>query len=38
MYRIVIQPIALKLLREINDRRIRQKISDRKATIIKNYD
>ncbi len=29
MYRIVIQPTALKLLREINDRRIRQKISDR---------
>lgn len=29
MYRIVIQPTALKLLREINDRRIWQKISDR---------
>jgi mRNA interferase RelE/StbE len=29
MYRIVIQPIALKLLKEISDRRIRQKISDR---------
>ncbi len=29
MYRIVIQPTAFKLLREISDRRIRQKISDR---------
>ena len=29
MYRIVIQPIAINLLREISDRRIRQKISDR---------
>ena len=29
MYRIVIQPTALKLLKEISDRRIRQKISDR---------
>jgi len=29
MYRIVIQPKALKLLKEISDRRIRQKISDR---------
>ena len=29
MYRIIIQPTALKLLKEINDRRIRQKISDR---------
>ncbi len=29
MYRIVIQPKAFKLLKEINDRRIRQKISDR---------
>ncbi|MCL1493721.1 MAG: type II toxin-antitoxin system RelE/ParE family toxin [Pseudanabaena sp. Salubria-1] len=29
MYRIVIQPTAFKLLKEINDRRIRQKISDR---------
>ena len=29
MYRIVIQPIALRLLKEISDRRIRQKISDR---------
>ncbi len=29
MYRIVIQPIAFKLLKEISDRRIRQKISDR---------
>jgi mRNA interferase RelE/StbE len=28
MYRIVIQPTALKLLKEISDRRIRQKISD----------
>ena len=28
-YRIIIQPTALKLLKEINDRRIRQKISDR---------
>ena len=29
MYRIVIQPTALKLLKEISDRRIRQKISNR---------
>ncbi len=29
MYRIVIQPKALKLLKEISDRRIGQKISDR---------
>ena len=29
MYRIVIQPMAFKLLKEISDRRIRQKISDR---------
>jgi mRNA interferase RelE/StbE len=29
MYCIVIQPTAFKLLREISDRRIRQKISDR---------
>ncbi|MEI6330837.1 MAG: type II toxin-antitoxin system RelE/ParE family toxin [Pseudanabaena sp. ELA645] len=29
MYRIVIQPTALRLLKEISDRRIRQKISDR---------
>jgi mRNA interferase RelE/StbE len=29
MYRIVIQPTALKLLKEISDRRIRQKLSDR---------
>jgi mRNA interferase RelE/StbE len=29
MYRIVIQPTAFKLLKEIRDRRIRQKISDR---------
>ena len=29
MYRIVIQPTAFKLLLAINDRRIRQKISDR---------
>jgi mRNA interferase RelE/StbE len=29
MYRIVIQPTAFKLLKEISDRRIRQKISDR---------
>jgi mRNA interferase RelE/StbE len=29
MYRIVIQPNAFKLLKEISDRRIRQKISDR---------
>lgn len=29
MYRIIIQPIAVKLLKELNDRRIRQKISDR---------
>ena len=29
MYRIVIQPKALRLLKEISDRRIRQKISDR---------
>ncbi len=29
MYRIVIQPIAINLLKEISDRRIRQKISDR---------
>ncbi|MFM7602508.1 MAG: type II toxin-antitoxin system RelE family toxin [Pseudanabaena sp.] len=29
MYRIVIQPTAFKLLQAINDRRIRQKISDR---------
>ena len=29
MYRIVIQPTALKLLKEISDRRIRHKISDR---------
>ena len=29
MYSIVIQPTALKLLKEISDRRIRQKISDR---------
>ncbi len=29
MYRIIIQPTALKLLKELNDRRIRQKISDR---------
>ena len=29
MYRIVIQPTAFKLLREISDRRICQKISDR---------
>ncbi len=29
MYRVVIQPTALKLLKEISDRRIRQKISDR---------
>ncbi|GBO55338.1 RelE/StbE replicon stabilization toxin [Pseudanabaena sp. lw0831] len=29
MYRIVIQPTALKLLKDISDRRIRQKISDR---------
>lgn len=28
-YRIIIQPTALKLLQEISDRRIRQKISDR---------
>jgi mRNA interferase RelE/StbE len=28
MYRIIIQPTALKLLKEIKDRRIRQKISD----------
>ena len=29
MYRIVIQPTAFKLLKEISDRRIRKKISDR---------
>ena len=29
MYRIVIQPTAFKLLKEISDHRIRQKISDR---------
>ncbi len=29
MYRIVIQPTAFKLLKEISDRSIRQKISDR---------
>jgi mRNA interferase RelE/StbE len=29
MYRIIIQPTAFKLLKEIADRRIRQKISDR---------
>jgi mRNA interferase RelE/StbE len=29
MYRIVIQPTAIKLLKAISDRRIRQKISDR---------
>ncbi len=29
MYRIIIQPTALKLLKEISDRRIRQKITDR---------
>jgi mRNA interferase RelE/StbE len=29
VYRIVIQPTALKLLKEISDRRIRQKLSDR---------
>ena len=29
MYRIIIQPTAFKLLKEIGDRRIRQKISDR---------
>ncbi len=29
MYRVVIQPTAFKLLKEISDRRIRQKISDR---------
>jgi mRNA interferase RelE/StbE len=29
MYPIVIQPTALRLLKEISDRRIRQKISDR---------
>jgi mRNA interferase RelE/StbE len=29
MYRIIIQPTALKLLKEISDRRIRQKLSDR---------
>lgn len=29
IYRIIIQPTALKLLKELNDRRIRQKISDR---------
>jgi mRNA interferase RelE/StbE len=29
IYRIVIQPTAFKLLQEITDRRIRQKISDR---------
>lgn len=29
MYRIIIQPTALKLLKELNDCRIRQKISDR---------
>jgi mRNA interferase RelE/StbE len=28
-YRIIIQPTALKLLKEISDRRIRQKITDR---------
>jgi len=28
MYRIIIQPTAFKLLKEISDRRIRQKISD----------
>ena len=29
MYQIVIQPTALKLLQEVSDRRIRQKISER---------
>jgi len=29
MYRVVIQPTAFKLLKEISDRRIRKKISDR---------
>jgi mRNA interferase RelE/StbE len=29
MYRTIIQPTAFKLLKEIADRRIRQKISDR---------
>ena len=29
IYRIIIQPTALKLLKEIKDRRIRQKIVDR---------
>ena len=29
MYRIVIQPTAIKFLKAISDRRIRQKISDR---------
>lgn len=29
IYRIIIQPTALKLLKEIGDRRIRQRISDR---------
>ncbi len=28
-YRIIIQPTALKLLKEVTDRRIRQKITDR---------
>ena len=33
MYRIIIQPTAFKLLKEISDRRIRQKISDRIDTV-----